>query len=371
MISVFGAKVSEKERSYLEIALSNNWLGYGPLCQKFEQRCSIEFGIPHFLMVNSGTSALYLAVKALGLPPGSEVILPSFTYIGCATAVIANQLIPVFADVDPFTQNLTAAFIAQKITPKTKAIIVVHYAGLPVDMHDILQLNIPVIEDAAHAIGATSQGKRCGTKGRIGIYSFDGTKNIASGEGGGICLHSQEDYDAVRSMRLCGVTATGFDQAKAGNAAWWEEKMTTPGLRFIPSDVSGAIALGQLDAFAQNQFRRRQLWQLYQRELSDLNDLHLPSEAQSGDEHGYFTYFARSTGNRRNALVRYLLDNEVYTTLRYQPLHYTLSEYANGKLDNTETLAQQGFNLPLHPSVSDNDIDKIISLIHQFYQKEP
>ena len=369
MISVFGAKVSEKERSYLEVALSNNWLGYGALCQNFEHRCGTELGLDKFLMVNSGTSALYLAVKALNLPPGSEVILPSFTYIGCATAVIACQLIPVFADVDSKTQNITADLIAEKISINTKAIIVVHYAGLPAEMDKILQLNIPVIEDAAHAIGAMYKGRRCGTYGQIGIYSFDGTKNIAAGEAGGLVFNNTNEYSFVKSQRLCGVTATGFDQAQAGASAWWEEKMTSPSLRFMPSDITGAIALGQLDALTQNQEKRKYLWNIYQKELKQFEDLTTPSEAQQGDVHGYFTYFVQSAGGHRDALIRHLLNNDVYTTLRYQPLHYTLAEYAHGALSATELLAKQGFNLPLHPSVTDTDMDKIISLISDFYKK--
>ena len=154
-----------------------------------------RLGLEHFAMVDSGSNALYLAVTLLNLPPKSEVIVPAFTWVSCAQAILLAGHTPVFCDVELDTLNVNRNLIEQCITKKTGAIMVVHFAGKPVDMDPILELGLPIIEDAAHAVDSTYRGKACGGIGDVGIYSFDAVKNLTTGEGGGISTRKKELID--------------------------------------------------------------------------------------------------------------------------------------------------------------------------------
>ena len=185
MIPVFASSVGPDELREVQACLESQWLGLGTRTKTFEHRFAERLGLDSFLLVDSGSNALYMAVELLALPPGSEVILPTFTWVACAQAVLLAGHRPVFCDVDPDTQNATADTIAAQITPRTKAVMVVHYAGKPVDMSPVLDLGFPVIEDAAHAVDSTIQERACGSLGDVGIYSFDPVKNLTTGGGGG------------------------------------------------------------------------------------------------------------------------------------------------------------------------------------------
>ena len=179
----------------------------------FESKFSEKFAIPNFLMVDSGSNALFMAVSLLDLPEGSEIIIPSFTWVSCAQAIVLAGHKPVFCDVEIDSMNVSVDTITPHITENTGAIMVVHYAGLPVDMDPILELGFPVIEDAAHAVDSLYKGKPCGTIGDIGIYSFDAVKNFTVGEGGGITMKSHAHFERAKFMRYCGIGKSGFDSA--------------------------------------------------------------------------------------------------------------------------------------------------------------
>lgn len=211
MISVFGSKVGKEELEEIRTSIENQWIGIGPKTKSFEENFSERLRLDDFVMLDSGSNSLYLAVKLLDLPAGSEVILPTFTWISCATAVVLNNCKPVFADIDLETQNITADNIAPIITDKTKAIMVVHYAGKPVKLDEIKRFGLPIIEDAAHAVDSKIGEKYCGSIGDVGIYSFDGVKNLAIGEAGGITSGSIEIMKKAKALRYCGIEKSGFE----------------------------------------------------------------------------------------------------------------------------------------------------------------
>lgn len=185
MISVFGSKVGAEELAEVKDCIDRQWLGTGPKSRAFEQLFAERLGLPNLVLVNNGSNALYLAVTMLNLPPGSEVIVPSFTWVSCAHSIVLAGHRPVFCDVDLETQNPTADTVRAAMTSNTGAIMVVHYAGKPVDMKPILDIGLPVIEDVAHAVDSKIDGRSCGSFGAVGVYSFDAIKNLAMGEGGG------------------------------------------------------------------------------------------------------------------------------------------------------------------------------------------
>ena len=178
MINVFGSKVGEEEVRQITESISNQWMGMGPKTKEFEKRMADKLGVDRFILTDSGSNSLYMALTLLNLPKGSEVIVPSFTWVSCAQVVMMAGCIPVFCDVDLDTQNATVDTIKAAITDKTSAIMVVDYAGLPVDMDPILELGYPVIEDACHAVDSMYKGRPCGTVGDVGCYSFDAVKNL-------------------------------------------------------------------------------------------------------------------------------------------------------------------------------------------------
>jgi aminotransferase len=369
MISVFGSLVGDEEIANVVSCMKSQWMGFGKQVDQFEQKYQIKYRLPSFAMVDSGSNALFMAVTLLDLPPASEVIVPSYTWVSCAQAVILAGHRPIFCDVDLRTMNVRAEDIEARVTKKTAAVMVVHYAGLAVDMEPILALGFPVIEDAAHAVDSTYRGQPCGGIGDIGIFSYDAVKNLTVGEGGGITARDPARIARAKVMRYCGIGKSGFDAAVSsagGKARWWEYNIQEPFIKMLPTNIAANIGLAQLDRIDTLQARRREIWNAYQRKLAQVPGLITPLDAPEGDRHSYFTYCIRAP--RRDELAHYLLDNQIYTTLRYHPLHLNpLYRQMNVRLPNCEQLNDDALSIPIHPRMSDADVEKVVSIIKNFY----
>lgn len=366
MISVFGSNMGEAEVEAAARTIRSQWLGIGKQVAAFEAAFAQHLGqSDNFLLVDSGSNALLMAITLLDLPPQSEIILPSFTWVACAQAVLMAGHRPVFCDVEADTQNVSAETIAPHISPKTGAIMVVHYAGKPVEMEAIVALGLPVIEDAAHAVDARYRGKACGTLADVGVYSFDSVKNLAMGEGGGVYCADPEKFKRSKQLRYCGLGKSGFQQASE-NALnrWWEYQITEPFIKMLPTDLEASIALVQLERLAENQQKRREIWDKYQTAFADLDWLIRPAEPAPYEQHGYFSYFIQIP--QRDALAHYLLENGIYTTLRYHPLHLNPIYDSPQKLTASEHLNEVGLNIPLHPRLSEEEVAFIIDKINDF-----
>jgi dTDP-4-amino-4,6-dideoxygalactose transaminase len=368
MITVFGSKVGNEEIKNVVSTMEQQWMGFGKTVNLFEDAFSKKYDVPNFIMVDSGSNALYMAVSLLNLPKGSEVIVPSFTWVSCAQAVLIAGMKPVFCDVDLKTMNVSAETIAPKITSKTGAIMVVHYAGLPVDMDELKIFNLPIIEDAAHAVHSKYKGQHCGAIADVGIYSFDAVKNLTAGEGGGLASTNPELIERAKMLRYCGIGKSGFDAAVSnakGKNRWWEYNISEPFIKMLPTNIAAGIALAQLEKIDELQETRKQIWDTYQTELEKLSWIIRPVEANSGDTHSYFTYCIRSP--KRDELAQYLLDNGIYTTLRYHPLHMNgLYGQTDVKLHNCETLNEDCLSIPIHPRLTESEVDKIVEEIKRF-----
>ena len=369
MISVFGSLVGDEEIANVVACMKSQWMGFGKQVDQFEKKYQAKYRLPSFAMVDSGSNALFMAVSLLDLPSGSEIIVPSFTWVSCAQAVILAGHKPIFCDVDLSTMNVRAEDIKARVTKKTAAVMVVHYAGLAVDMESILALGYPVIEDAAHAIDSTYRGQPCGAIGDVGIFSFDAVKNLTVGEGGGITAKNPALIERAKVMRYCGIGKSGFDAAvsSAGSKArWWEYNIEEPFIKMLPTNMAANIGLAQLDRIDALQKRRKEIWDTYQRELAVVPGLITPPDAPSGDNHSYFTYCIRVP--RRDELAHYLLDNQIYTTLRYHPLHLSpLYAQMDIRLPNCEQLNTDALSIPIHPRLSESDIYKVVASIKKFY----
>jgi len=366
MISVFGSKFTNEEIEEVTKTLSSQWIGMGSRVAQFEEKVKQLKNCEHFVMVDSASNGLYLALKLLELPVGSEIILPTFTWVACAQAVILAGHKPVFCDVDIDTQNMSVETIRPHITPLTAAIMVVHYAGKPVDMDSIMELGFPVIEDAAHAVNSYYKGKACGTIGTIGVYSYDAMKNIAIGEGGGVVLHDIEMFERAKKLRYCGVGFSGFQQMmkQKVKSRWWEYDISDVFIRMLPTDLEASIGIVQLDKQTEYQEYRKQIWDKYQNAFRDIDWITCPIDALSHELHSYFTYFIQV--NDRDDLAKYLIEKNIYTTLRYHPLHLNAIYNYKKVLKNAEQLNETGLNIPLHPRLTMEEVDYIIKCILDF-----
>ncbi|MBW4891790.1 DegT/DnrJ/EryC1/StrS family aminotransferase [Mucilaginibacter sp. HMF5004] len=367
MIKVFGSKVGKEELEQVQDSIDNQWLGAGPKVKEFEYLFGLKINSPNYIMIDNASNGMFMAIQLLNLPVGSEIIIPTFTWISCAHAIRMCGCIPVFCDVDLQTQNVTAALIAPCITTKTKAIMVVHYAGLPVDMDPIMQFGLPVIEDAAHAADSLYKGKHCGTIGDMGVYSYDSMKNIAIGEGGGFTCVDKQVLQRASVMRGCGLATPAYAQAGVQNTRWWEQEAEEVSIKMKVSDIAAGFGLAQLNKLVLLQAKRKQIWDTYQKELATVGDIILPTDApkDGGYKHSYFTFLIKT--NSRDELSRYLYEHDIYTTLRFYPLHLMKIYRTGKKLENAELLKETALNIPLHPDMDDDDVTKVIAIIKSFY----
>jgi aminotransferase len=370
MISVFGSLVNDDEIERVRACMDSQWMGFGKSVEDFENEYSARIGLPHFAMVDSGSNALFMAVTLLDLPPGSEVIVPSFTWVSCAQAVLMAGCTPIFCDVDLITMNVRREDIEPLISSRTGAVMVVHYAGLSVDMDEILDLGFPVIEDAAHAVVSTYKGRPCGSLGEVGIFSFDAVKNLTTGEGGGISTRTAEAIERAKVMRYCGIGKSGFQAAQQDAGArsrWWEYTIQEPFIKMLPTNIAASIGLAQLSKLSQLQDRREAVWHAYDSAFADFDQIVTPVASSSADVHSRFTYCIRVP--QRDELAHYLLDAGIYTTLRYHPLHMnSLYRQQHRRLPNCEVLNETALSLPLHPRLSDSDVEKVISEVTDFFE---
>lgn len=369
MISLFGSNVDQDELSGVGDTFQKQWLGIGPKVAEFEGRLKKKTGARDVVFVNSGSNALHLALKLLDLPEGSEVILPSFTWIACANAVVLNRLKPVFCDVDISSCNMRPEDVEKRLTSKTSAIMVVHYAGKPVDMDGFKRFNLPIIEDAAHAIDSYYRGAHCGSIGTVGIFSFDAVKNITTGEGGAVLVQDEAMGIRARKLRYCGVAKSGFE-ASANKSRWWEYEISDSFPKMINTDIAAAIGLAQLDKLEGFQSRRKLLWELYDRHLSEswatdwIEGLVGPA---SDEKHSYFSYCIKLKMGSRDRLAKYMYDQGIYTSLRFHPLHLNeIYGEKNVSLKNCEWLNEHALNIPLHHRLSDGEVEKIFSTLRTF-----
>lgn len=370
-IPVFSNSLGDEELAAVGDVLKSRWLGKGPQSTAFEQEMAAALGLEDFLLTNSGTASIFVAIQALDLKPGDEVIISSVNFISCATAVIEAGATPLFADVDPQTLNILPSEIERLKSDRTRAVIILHYGGHPADMDPIRTAcgpDVVLIEDAAIAFPAHYKGQPCGTIGDVGIYSFNAVKALAMGDGGGLVFRSKDMLERAKSFRYLGLadtTRSGLDALTEGQVQrWWEFQVQDLAGRHISNDILAAIGRVQLkkvDGFIR---RRKEVWDMYQAGLADTPGLTLPPEPLEGCESAYFMYWVQT--EKRDQLAVHLTENGVYCTFRYFPLH--LIEHFGPKitLAGADHANETTLNIPLHQNMSDADTARVIGLVRDF-----
>ncbi|MEG3631634.1 DegT/DnrJ/EryC1/StrS family aminotransferase [Streptomyces poriticola] len=371
MINVFQPTLGADELDAIAEVFASNWLGHGPRTKAFEEQFAAHLGVDpgHVLFINSATSGLFLAAELLGLGPGDDVVMPSASFVAAGNAVASTGARPVFCDVDERTMNPTAAHIEQALTPDTKAVLVLHYGGLPGEIAAIAQLcrerGIQLIEDAACAVSSSVDGTACGTFGDVAMWSFDAMKVLVTGDGG--MLYVRDTELALRAKRLAyhGLEqSSGFTAAKVSHR-WWELNVKDFGRRIVGNDLTAAIGLVQLARLPELITRRRTNSELYDQLLTDTHGVLLPPQTPKGHTSSHYFYWIQLDPTIRDHVAADLLKEGIYTTFRYPPLH-KIPAYGPGhpELPGTEKSSENTLLLPQHPGLDTNDIHTIATALH-------
>lgn len=351
--------LSASERQAVMDVLEREFLGMGAEVQQFEQALSEFFGRPAICVVN-GTAALHLAVQACGVGPGDEVLVPSLTYVASFQAISATGAKPVACDIDPETCILDWRDAERRLGPATKAVMPVHYSGGVGDLDGIYafanRYGLRVIEDAAHALGTIHGGRRIGAFGDVACFSFDGIKNITSGEGGCIVSDDPAVLRKIKDARLLGVEKD--TEKRYASERSWEFDVTAQGWRYHMSNIMAAIGLEQLRRFPDMAAARRSLARHYDSLLRD--HLGIRPLPRNYDEVVPHIYVVRIAGIQdRKALQAALLERGIQTGIHYQPNHMlSLYRAATARpLPATDSVFPQLLTLPLHPDLTERDVE--------------
>nr|WP_279237570.1 DegT/DnrJ/EryC1/StrS family aminotransferase [Dyella sedimenti] len=373
---VFGApRIEEDEIAEVEACLRSGWLGTGPRVAQFERDFAAWRGVrsSQVAAVNSCTAALHVSMVAAGLEPGSEVITTPLTFCATVNAILHAGLTPVLADVDPVTQNIDPDAIEAAITPRTRAILPVHFAGRPCDMDRIMAIadkhGLMVIEDCAHAIETEFHGRPAGTFGDFGCFSFYVTKNVVTGEGGMILGRDEEHVARARILALHGMSKDAWH--RFGDKGYKHYQVVECGFKYNMMDLQAAIGIHQLARVEQNWQRRRELWQRYDHALEGLPiDLPAPPEAQT--RHGYHLYTVMideaRCGLSRDGFLDAMNAARIgagvhYLSVPEHPYYQQRFGWRPEQWPQAMRLGRQTVSLPLSPAMSDGDAERVVQAV--------
>lgn len=351
----------------------------GKLCGdgKFTQACNARIkeltGAGAALLTHSCTAALEMAALLINLAPGDEVIMPSFTFVSTANAVVLRGAVPVFVDIDPLTLNLDPDLVSQAITPRTKAIFAVHYAGFPADMDRLAQIaqahDLFLVEDAAQALSSTWHGRPAGSLGDMATFSFHETKNVISGEGGALTINRPELVERAEIIREKGTDRSRFLRGQIDKYTWVDV-----GSSYLPGELIAAFLYGQLEQEAEIRARRLSLFDRYTEGLADLETtgrVRLPKAQDGAGGNGHMFYLLLRDISDRDAFIAHMRAGGITTPFHYVPLHSAPAGLRFGRADRdlavTDDVSARLARLPLYFGAAEV-VDRVIVRAHQYFQ---
>lgn len=369
-ITLSDIDLDEREIESVTEVLRTKWLSMGLVTQQFEKEFAKYLGVKYAFGVSNGTAALHIANRVLGIREGNEVIVPSLTFVATANSVLYCGAKPVFADITSQENfNISPDDISKKITRKTKAITVVHYGGYPCDMDAIMEIannnGLKVIEDAAHAPGAEYRGKKCGTIGDVGCFSFFANKNLVTGEGGMVVTNDDTLAEKIRIMRSHGMTALTWDRHK-GHAHSYE--VVDIGFNYRINEMASALGLVQLGKLDGNNERRRKIVEMYRKELEDVPGVSIPFKDYKDKSSYHIFPILLSKDILRSEFINKLKEKGIQTSIHYHPVHLftyyrKIFGFKEGMLLKTEFAGKHVVTLPLHPQMNAGDVEYIVKCI--------
>lgn len=371
MINVYQPSLGKEELNRIEQVFESNWLGKGKLTTEFENVFADHLGSDrqHVLSTNCCTEGLFSSMHLCDIKPEDEVIIPTISFVGAANAICANGSRMVLCDVDPRTLNARAEDIEKVITPKTKAIMLLHFGGIPCEMDEIMALadehGLKVIEDCAAGVCSSYKGKALGTFGDMGMWSFDAMKILVCGDGAMLYFKDPEVRGRAEKWLYFGLeTKSGYENSVAQK--WWEFDISCFGHRAIMNDITAAMALEQYKKLPSFMEKRKKVHEFYDSELQGIDWIERPPRLPEYVETSYYFYHIQIKNDKRDELAAYLRECGVYTTYRYFPLHRVRGYNVSGDFPNADYATDNTLCLPMHHSLSDDDLDKIVSLIKEF-----
>ncbi len=362
--------IDDTEIEAVSQVLASKWISTGTRTREFERAFAEYLGVKHAIAVSSCTAALHLSLVVAEVGNGDEVITTPYTFTATAEAIRYVGAKPVFVDIQPDTLNIDVARIEAAITSRTKAIMPVHFAGLPCDM-DALQTicqnyNLTLIDDAAHAIPTEYKGQYIGNIGDLSAFSFYANKNLTTGEGGMITTNNDAFAKPLRTMRLHGIDKDAW--ARQSERDIWRYDIATEGYKYNMTDIQAAMGLCQLMKLNKQHERRRDLAQIYQKELADFSQISTPVVPDDPKGHSWHLYIIQLPPGEREGFIGALREANIECSVHYIPLHLfefyqEQYSYRIGDFPCAEAAFERVVSLPLHPGLTEEEIHIVIDEI--------
>jgi dTDP-4-amino-4,6-dideoxygalactose transaminase len=365
--------VTGRELDYVSQAIRNGWIsGDGEFTRRCHALLETTLGVPRVLLTTSCTDALEMAALLLELRPGDEVIVPSFTFVSTANAFALHGARIVFADIRPDTLNLDESKVEQLITPRTRAIVPVHYAGIGCEMDRLSELarnrGLSLIEDNAHGLFGRYRGRFLGTFGSLATLSFHETKNISCGEGGALILNDAEHVERAEILRAKGTNRSAFLRGQADKYTWVDL-----GSSFLPSDLLAAFLLAQLESAEAIRAKRERLWNVYHERLETwaaLHEVKLPFVPPHCEQAFHMFYLLMPSLEQRQSLIEHLRRHGILSVFHYVPLHTSPMGLKHGGRPGgcpvTEMVSERLVRLPFFNDLSASELDQVVDAIHSW-----
>lgn len=366
MIPVFKPSYGEEELEALRQVLASGWAGLGPKTREFEQKFARFLGTGRAVGLNSGTAALHLAFKLMNVE-GGEVITTPLTFVSTNHAILYNRAVPVFADIEESTLNVDINEVEKLITPRTRAVVAVHFGGHPCRMNPLMELSrkhgFKVVEDCAHACGSEYRGQKAGTIGDAGCFSFHAVKNLACGEGGALTLKNEELDSRARKLRWLGISKDTF--SRAGSRSYsWQYDVDELGYKAHMNDIPAVIGLVQLAKLEALNDKRRRIAHFYNQAFADLDWLETPP-AGEGIKNATHNYVIKIPS--RDRFIDYLGSKGISVGMHYYPNHLfsAYKEYRQA-LPVAEAVWKRLATLPLYPDLTTDEQNLIVETVRSF-----
>jgi dTDP-4-amino-4,6-dideoxygalactose transaminase len=373
---VFGSPaIDEAEIAEVVATLRSGWIGTGPRVARFEELFREYIGARHTIALSSCTAALHLSMVVSGVGPGDEVITTPMTFCATANAIIHTGARPVFVDVDRATGNIDPDLVEAAITPKTKAVLPVHYAGRPCRMDRLEAIaqrhGLLLIEDAAHAIEASFLGRKIGTIGDLTCFSFYVTKNVVTGEGGMVTTDNAEFAAKIKMYGLHGMSADAWK--RFSDEGYRHYEVVYAGFKYNMTDLQAALGIHQLARIARGIKRRHQIWAQYDQAFADLPVMR-PAPIEPGTVHALHLYTilikTEELGRTRDWVLDELLRLMIGTGVHYTPLHLhayyrRTFDHRPGDFPNAEYIGARTLSLPLSAKLTDQDVEDVIAAVRE------